>query len=76
MSQKTVQKVIGQLLTDEEMRARFVRQPLETLLALQDQGFELTKGEVEALLQTDRTLWEAAAERINPCLQRCTLRSE
>jgi hypothetical protein len=76
MSQKIVQKIIGQLLTDEELRARFVQQPVETLIALQDQGFELTKGEVEALLQTDRTLWEAAAERISPCLQRCTLRNE
>jgi hypothetical protein len=76
MSQKTVQRLIGQLLTDEELRARFVREPLETLVGLQDQGLELTTGEIEALLQTDRTLWEAAAGRINPRLQRCTLRSE
>ena len=36
MSQKTVQLFIGQLLTDEELRFRFVRRPLETLVGLRD----------------------------------------
>jgi hypothetical protein len=74
MSQKTVQLLIGQLLTDEDLRLRFAKQPLETLTKLRDLGFELTQTEIEALVQTDQTLWQTTADRIHPRLQRCTLR--
>jgi hypothetical protein len=73
MSQKTVQLLIGRLLTDEELRDRFVRQPLDTLIALRDQGFELTRSEIDALVQTESRWWDSAAERIHPRLQRCSL---
>jgi hypothetical protein len=76
MSQKTVQLLIGRLITDEELRLRFLRQPLEILNALHEQGFELTKGEIEALAQTDSRLWASAARRIDPRLQRCSLRCD
>jgi hypothetical protein len=74
MSQKMVQLLIGQLLTDEDLRYRFESQPLETLTTLRDLGFELTQTEIEALVQTDRTVWESAADRIHPRLQRCSFR--
>ncbi len=74
MSQKTVQLIIGRLLTDEEYRSRFAREPREALVALRDQGFDLTQGEIEALARTDRTLWTDAAARIDSRLQRCSLR--
>jgi hypothetical protein len=73
MSQKTVQLIIGRILTDDELRSRFVRQPSETLTALRDQGFELSASEVEALVRTDRRLWNDASSRIDPRLQRCSL---
>jgi hypothetical protein len=73
MSQKTVQLLIGRIVTDEELRLRFVRQPLGTLTALREQGFELTTSEIEALVETDRQLWNSAAARIHPRLQRCSL---
>ncbi|HEV3059021.1 MAG TPA: Os1348 family NHLP clan protein [Vicinamibacterales bacterium] len=73
MSQKTVQLIIGRILTDDELRSRFVRQPSETLAALRDQGFELSAGEVEALVRTDRRLWNDASSRIDARLQRCSL---
>jgi hypothetical protein len=75
MSQKTVQLLIGQIVTDEELRRRFVRQPLETLTALRDQGIELTTSEIEALVDTDKQLWNSTAARIHPRLQRCSLRT-
>jgi len=75
MSQRMVQLLIGQLLTDDELRLRFVQQPLETLTAFREQGFDLTKGEIEALVETDSKLWEAAAARVHPRLQRCSLRN-
>ncbi len=74
MSQKTVQLVIAWLITDEDLRVRFLRDAPATLDAIRDQGFELTPGEVDALLQTDRGFWAAAAERIDPRLQRCSVR--
>jgi hypothetical protein len=74
MSQKTVQLVIARLVTDEELRLQFLRDPVETLTAFRDQGFELTRDEVEALIQTDRELWAYAAGRIHPRLQRCSFR--
>ena len=75
MSQKTVQLLIGQIVTDEELRGRFVRQPLETLTALRDQGVELTTSEIDALVDTDKQLWNSTAARIHPRLQRCSLRT-
>ena len=75
MSQKCVQQLIGRILTDEELRQRFVAEPLETLTTLRDQGIELTAGEIEALVETDRQLWSTAAARIHPRLQRCSIRT-
>ena len=75
MSQKSVQLLIGQLLTDEEIRFRFVQQPLETLTTLRDQGLELTVCEIDALARTDRALWSSAAARLHPRLQRCSLKN-
>ena len=43
MSQKTVQSIIGRLVTDEEYRFRFLDDPLGTLNELRDQGVELTR---------------------------------
>jgi hypothetical protein len=75
MSQKTVQLVIGRLLTDEELRACFVERPLQTLTELRDQGFELTDDEIDALARSDAKMWPSMARRIHPRLQRCSLRS-
>jgi hypothetical protein len=73
MSQKTVQLIIGQILTDEEFRSDFLERPIETLMSLRDRGFELTNVEVDALTQTDRRLWAVGAEWVDQRLQRCRL---
>jgi len=38
MAQRTLQFIIGQILTDEELRARFLIRPAETLSSLRDRG--------------------------------------
>ncbi|HEY2152577.1 MAG TPA: Os1348 family NHLP clan protein [Vicinamibacterales bacterium] len=73
MSQRTVQLVIGRLVTDEVFRARFIQQPTETLTDLSDRGLELTRLEVDALARTDRKAWDMMAKRLDSRLQRCRL---
>lgn len=68
MSQKTVQLIIGRLVTDQEYRHRFLQDPLDALNTLRDKGVELTRGEIDALVRTERTLWNDVSERIDPRL--------
>jgi hypothetical protein len=74
MSQRNVELLIGRLLTDEELRSRFTRAPLEAIGAFCDQGGELSRGEIDALVETDVRFWSSAASRIPSRLQRCSLR--
>jgi len=74
MSQKTVQFVIGWLLTDEDLRRRFVERPRETLTEVRDQGYELSVDELNALARSEPGAWPSMARRIHPRLQRCALR--
>jgi hypothetical protein len=71
MSHKVVQSFIGQLLTDTELRERFVEAPLEVLADLRERGLELTETEIRGLIQIDREFWLDAADHIHPTLQRC-----
>jgi hypothetical protein len=73
MAQKTVQLIIGQILTDEEFRSDFLERPLEILRSLRERGVELTNVEIDALAQTDRRFWLIGAEWIDARLQRCRL---
>jgi hypothetical protein len=76
MSQRNVQLVIGRLITDEELRLRFLRAPSETLVELSERGWDLTRAEIDALLETDAQLWGRVALKLSSRLQRCSLRSE
>jgi hypothetical protein len=73
MAQRSVQHIIGQILTDEELRDEFLERPHATRALLGERGFELTDGEVDALVQTDRRLWRSGEKWIDPRLQRCRL---
>jgi len=74
MSQRIVERVIGRLVTDEELRLEFTRAPRVTLEALREQGWELNHAEIEALMSTDIGLWAEVAGRIDSRLQRCSLK--
>ena len=71
MAHKTVQLIIGRILTDEAFRVSFLEDPAGTLSSLRDIGFELTSAEVDALTHTDRRLWSSGADWIDGRLQRC-----
>ena len=71
MAHKTVQLIIGRILTDEPFRDRFVVDPDGTLTALREMGYELTRVEIDALSNTDQQLWHKGPHWIDPRLQRC-----
>jgi hypothetical protein len=75
MSQRTIERVIGRLLTDEELRHQFMRFPKRTLVELNEQGWELSRLEVDALLAIEIDLWSEVAARIDSRLQRCSLKT-
>ena len=69
MSQRTVQFIIGRILTDEVFRDDFTRQPAATIASLRGCGLDLTALEATALLAIDPQAWETMADRIDPRLQ-------
>jgi hypothetical protein len=70
LSHRTVERIIGCLVTDQELRLKFTRSPRRTLAELSEQGWELSRIEVDALLATELGLWSDVAPRIDPRLQR------
>ena len=74
MSQQNVEKVIGQLVTDEGFRHRFVMDPYATLYAVMEGGIELNECERQALLSIDLRMLVRFANSIDPCLQKSDLR--
>jgi hypothetical protein len=76
VSQRTIERVIGRLVTDEELRLKFTRSPRQTVAELSGQGWELSRLEVNALLAIDVRLWTDVAARIDPRLQRSSLKTQ
>ena len=57
MSQRVVGIVINKLLGDEDLRIRFALDRVETLAELSLRGLELTRDEMDLVVQTDARLW-------------------
>jgi hypothetical protein len=76
MSQRTVERLLGRLLTDEDLRTAFVRDPAGTLESLRQEGWELSAAEVDALVSGPPAMWREIASRIPARLKRCSLRIE
>lgn len=75
MAQRNIEMIIGRLITDEQFRAEFLHNPEKTLATLHDCGIELSRTEIAALLKTDGSLWARTAERIDPRLQKVSLKN-
>jgi hypothetical protein len=76
VAQRIVEMLIGRLITDEEFRSEFLRDPENTLSAISEHGWELSRTEIAALVNTDPSLWERAADAIDPRLQKVSLKNE
>ena len=57
MSMDNVEKVISRLMSDEELRVRFVLDPLDALADLHERGMPLTRREIDVFVQSDSLIW-------------------
>ena len=74
MGQRSIEILVGRLVTDEELRQRFIAAPLETLRLVQQQGLELTAAELDALLASPLSLWTRLAALLDERLQKASLK--
>ena len=73
MSQRHVELLIGRLLTDDDLRDEFTRAPFQTLAVYCQQGWDLSRGEIDAFMQTDVRFWTTTAEQLPSRLRRSSL---
>lgn len=73
MAQRIVELVIGRLIADEQFRTDFLNDPAGTLEALHSRGFELTRIEMAALIDTAPDVWLCAAAGLDQRLQKASL---
>jgi hypothetical protein len=75
VAQRTIEVLIGRLITDEGFRADFLDHPETTLVALCDHGWELSRTEIAALVATDPALWARTADALDPRLQKASFKN-
>ncbi len=75
MTQRCIETVIGRLVTDEEFRTTFLIDPHRALGELLERGTHLTHAEIAALIATDPDVWSSLADRVDPRLQKASLKS-
>jgi len=77
VGQRSVEILIGRLVTDEGLRERFIADPRGTLrLAQQQSGLELNATEIDALLCSPVTLWVRLSALLDPRLQKANLKND
>jgi hypothetical protein len=74
MRQRSVEILIGRLVTDEDLRRQFTAEPRETIRLAERGGLVLTAAEIDALLASPVGLWERLAATLDPRLQKASLR--
>jgi hypothetical protein len=75
VTQRSIEIVIGRLLTDEEFRETFLSNPHQALGDLLERGTYLSQAEIAALIGIDPAVWVQVADRIDPRLQKASLKS-
>ena len=72
MAQRSIEIMIGRLVTDEAFRSAFSRNASATLTAFIESGYELTSVEIAALCATPAGMWERLSAHIDPRLQKAS----
>jgi hypothetical protein len=75
MGQRSIEILVGRLVTDEELRQQFVAEPREILRLARQHGLELTTAEADALLASPVALWDQLAAFLDPRLQKASLKT-
>ena len=75
MAQRSIEILIGRLVTDEAFRHAFIADPAAALRRFVESGHELTSVEIDALTATQPAVWSRAADDIDPRLQKVFLNS-
>ena len=75
MSQRSIEILVGRLITDEAFRDAFVMDRSATLQQFQDQGHELTPVEIDAVLTVSPEWWRDIAADFDLRLQKANLAS-
>lgn len=73
MSQRTVEQIVGRLVTDEGYRRRFAADPRRAIEELVRWGCELNGCERRALLRLDVQRFDRLADAIDPSLLKADL---
>lgn len=74
MAQRSIEILIGRLMTDEAFRFAFRRDAMTALAEFTESGYELTPVEIAALCATPAGIWEQVATYVDPRLQKVSLR--
>ena len=74
--QRSIELFIGKLITDEDFRRAFQRDPEATLGRAEEWGLALNPYEVGILLSTDRSVWDRMADELDSRLQKASLKNE
>ena len=73
MSQRSVEILLGKLVTDEEIRRRFRVDPEGVLAGARERGLELSAVEAEALRGLSPGALDKLAAALDPRLQKASL---
>ena len=72
MAHRSIEILIGRLITDEAFRTAFSTDAPTVLTGFMESGHELTRLEAAALMATHADLWARVAEQIDPRLQKAS----
>jgi hypothetical protein len=72
VAQRSIEILIGRLITDEAFRSAFRRNAPATLASFIETGHELTALEIDALAFTPADVWEEIAGHVDPRLQKAS----
>jgi hypothetical protein len=75
MSHRSIEVLIGRLITDEAFRRAFLSSPYSVIGSFILTGHELTATEIMALTATPADLWQLVAEQVDCRLQKASLSS-
>ena len=75
MTQRSIEVLIGRLITDEAFRNTIRHEPFAAIGTFMLAGHDLTAVEISAVTGTPCELWEVVAEQIDSRIQKVSLHS-